>query len=145
VIAGLGVATVATLLGCGDNIDPMEVPPDAADTGNGAKMCGANLCLDLAHPGNTTLATIGGTRAFVMPKRIVVIRADTARFVTLSRVCTHQGCTVVHNPATSSLNCPCHGSRFGLDGSVLNGPAFVPLFSHTTTFDDATQIITIVL
>jgi nitrite reductase/ring-hydroxylating ferredoxin subunit len=41
--------------------------------------------------------------------------------------CSHLGCVVRFNPDTTSWDCPCHGSRFGIDGKVLNGPAITPL------------------
>ena len=48
------------------------------------------------------------------------LRAVSAR-------CTHLGCIVSWNGAERSWDCPCHGSRFATDGSVLQGPAVSPL------------------
>lgn len=41
--------------------------------------------------------------------------------------CSHFGCVLRWNAATPSWDCPCHGSRFAPDGSVLHGPATEPL------------------
>ncbi|MCI9587840.1 MAG: FAD-dependent oxidoreductase [Oscillospiraceae bacterium] len=37
--------------------------------------------------------------------------------------CPHMGCALKYNAAEHSWDCPCHGSRFGEDGSLLTGPA----------------------
>ncbi len=45
--------------------------------------------------------------------------------------CSHLGCSIALNAGAKSFDCPCHGSRFHLDGTVLHGPAAYPL-SHLT-------------
>ncbi|MFB7512636.1 FAD-dependent oxidoreductase [Streptomyces sp. NPDC056144] len=43
------------------------------------------------------------------------------------RRCTHMGCELGFNEAERTWECPCHGSRFAENGSVLQGPATRPL------------------
>lgn len=57
---------------------------------------------------------------------IVLTQPSAGVFKGLSAICTHAGCTV-SEVQDGTINCPCHGSRFNLDGSVANGPASRPL------------------
>lgn len=76
------------------------------------------------RPGQAGVFTRGG--------RLVAVRRDASgNLVTLSGRCTHLGCAVAYNDDEESWDCACHGSRFGLDGSVLNGPATRPLSQHS--------------
>ena len=37
--------------------------------------------------------------------------------------CTHMGCILNFDKTTKQFNCPCHKSRFDIDGTKLRGPA----------------------
>lgn len=56
----------------------------------------------------------------------VLTQPSPGQFKGFSAVCTHAGCNVAE-VVGPSINCPCHGSRFNLDGTVANGPAKKPL------------------
>jgi len=55
--------------------------------------------------------------------KIAVHRDAGGQLHQLSAACTHLGCVVQWNHGEKSWDCPCHGSRFDVDGRVLNGPA----------------------
>ena len=59
--------------------------------------------------------------------RTGVYRDETGGLHAVSVRCTHLGCLVRFNGAERSWDCPCHGSRFDVDGAVLEGPAVEPL------------------
>jgi cytochrome b6-f complex iron-sulfur subunit len=42
------------------------------------------------------------------------------RLSAVSAVCTHMGCIIRFNSARGTLDCPCHGASFALDGSPIN-------------------------
>ena len=63
-------------------------------------------------------------------RQILFIRDSETSVRALDSVCTHKKCTVAFNPETHKIECPCHGSKFSLDGEVLSGPAKKPLQSY---------------
>ena len=63
-------------------------------------------------------------------QRIAVARDARGKLHAVSAVCSHLGCQVKFNTAEESWDCPCHGSRFDVEGAVLNGPATRPLTCH---------------
>jgi nitrite reductase/ring-hydroxylating ferredoxin subunit len=55
-------------------------------------------------------------------KKVAVYKDEEKRLHSVSADCGHQGCEVVFNKAEKSWDCPCHGSRFSIDGKILHGP-----------------------
>ena len=56
-------------------------------------------------------------------KKVALHRDVAGALHAISPVCTHMGCDVAWNSSEKSWDCPCHGSRFGVDGGVIHGPA----------------------
>jgi glycine/D-amino acid oxidase-like deaminating enzyme/nitrite reductase/ring-hydroxylating ferredoxin subunit len=56
-----------------------------------------------------------------------VHRDEHGNLTAVSATCPHRGCVVAFNDAESTWECPCHGSRFAANGTLLNGPANRPL------------------
>lgn len=76
------------------------------------------------QPGEAAVLKIDG-------KNVGAFRGDSGGLHLVSAVCSHMGCIVGWNEVDRTWDCPCHGSRFGLDGEVLHGPATMPLDSGT--------------
>ena len=65
-------------------------------------------------------------------------------FVALSAICPHQGCTVSnYDSGSSQFVCPCHGSKFDLNGKVVQGPANSNLQTYQTQFANNKLTITL--
>jgi len=56
-------------------------------------------------------------------RRVAVYRRPTGELRELSATCPHLGCIVRWNASERTWDCPCHGSRFHPEGSVVSGPA----------------------
>jgi Rieske Fe-S protein len=120
-MVGAGLAAGATAVGaCTSNGNPATAPSgsrsepatDAPSTGASANVIA-----------RTSDVPVGSG---VIVGDIVVTQPSPGVFKGLSATCTHAGCTVA-KVAGGTIDCPCHGSRFNLDGSVANGPASAPL------------------
>ena len=59
--------------------------------------------------------------------KIAAYRDENGKLYQRSAVCVHLGCIVRFNSLEKTWDCPCHGSRFGIDGCVINSPAIAPL------------------
>jgi glycine/D-amino acid oxidase-like deaminating enzyme/nitrite reductase/ring-hydroxylating ferredoxin subunit len=87
--------------------------------GDRIRACRTGSVEDL-EPGTATVMRIG-------VEQCAVYRDEAGTVHALSATCTHLGCTVKFNDAEQAWECPCHGSRFAVDGTILQGPANRPL------------------
>ena len=67
---------------------------------------------------------------------ILLFQVESGEYRALDATCTHQGCQV--RPAGGGMTCPCHGSRFDLEGEVVRGPAQKPLRRYKTDIKEKT-------
>lgn len=98
--------------------DPMRKAP--ADFNKGGDTQSLVHSLDDIEPGEGRIIQIGHGK-------IAVRRTKDGELHALSAACTHKGCTLTWNDAEHTWDCPCHGSMFAADGSVIHGPAIEPL------------------
>jgi glycine/D-amino acid oxidase-like deaminating enzyme/nitrite reductase/ring-hydroxylating ferredoxin subunit len=56
-------------------------------------------------------------------KSLALYKDEDGELHAVNPVCPHAKCTVDWNSAEKSWDCPCHGSRFDMNGEVLTGPA----------------------
>lgn len=101
--------------------DPSRPSPEDFNKGSGTKSKAASL--DDIAPGEGGIVEAGDEPLAVYKTMSGMVRAFSAS-------CTHAGCTVTWNNADKTWDCPCHGSIFAADGSVIHGPAMCPLPSR---------------
>ncbi len=68
------------------------------------------------RPGEGAVVRLNG-------RDVAAFRREDGTVSAVSARCTHLGCLVSFNAAEHSWDCPCHGSRFDVDGRVIEGPA----------------------
>jgi Rieske Fe-S protein len=76
-----------------------------------------------SRPSHASLAPGEGTVIKVNGESTAVYKDADGQVHAVSAICTHLGCTVGFNPSDTTWDCPCHGSRFTTDGTVIQGPA----------------------
>jgi cytochrome b6-f complex iron-sulfur subunit len=138
-----GVAGLVVLTGCGDGI-VSGIPPKVTGGGPGGGPGGGGgsgpISIKVgdfpALASNGVIAVVGGGGT------VAAVRTGTDTFEAFSMFCTHQGCLteVVNN---AKFVCPCHGSEFSNRGAVTHDPATRPLDKFTTSYDPASDQLTI--
>ncbi|MEI7830813.1 MAG: Rieske (2Fe-2S) protein [Prolixibacteraceae bacterium] len=104
---------------------------DSVVPAGGGTSSAVDFTLDLTTPAYSALNTNGGS---IVKDNIIIAKTSAGAFVAVTSICSHQQ----YNPisfesAASRFHCPNHGSNFGLDGAVINGPATSALKKYNTT------------
>ena len=119
-------AALAACTGLGDS-------PTAPSLSGGASIHVAQYP-SLANVGGIALVSAGGAQ-------LAIARTGAASFVALSRICPHQGGTV--NLSGSGFQCPIHGAQFSATGTWTGGQRTSSLHSYATSYDAATDTLSI--
>ena len=56
-------------------------------------------------------------------RHLWAVKNSDTEITVFSPICPHLGCHYNWNPASGHFECPCHGSVYAPDGTVLGGPA----------------------
>ena len=125
--AGLGLVT-AVLAACSTYGKKPEAASESSTTGAAPSASGGPAPAAKVIAKTTDVPVGSG----VIVDETVVTQPTAGVFKGFSAKCTHKGCTV-DKVADGTIDCPCHGSKFNLDGSVAKGPAEKPLEAQAVT------------
>ena len=119
--AGLGLVT-AVVAACSTYGKKTEAASESATT-TAAPTAGGTATPAAKAIAKTSDVPVGSG---VIVDEVVVTQPSAGVFKGFSAKCTHKGC-LVDKIADGTIDCPCHGSRFGYDGKGLEGPALADL------------------
>jgi Rieske Fe-S protein len=145
-LAGITIIGVAAplLQGCEPTTGPGNFPGTTGNgpgngSGNGNGNGGTIFDVSsLTADGESLVTSTRGPDG----KHILLVRVSAAEYLALSMECTHQQCEVAP-PSGGVMVCPCHASRFNLQGEVLTGPASSALRRYAATYDPTTRAVTV--
>jgi cytochrome b6-f complex iron-sulfur subunit len=119
--AGVSAAAAVAAGVAIDRLAPLAPATDGtADTGSAPGQDNLNITDGQWVP-VVAATTVGDGQAVRFSSGAVqgfVINA-AGQYDALSAVCTHMGCILKFNAVTKSLDCPCHGASFDLEGSPV--------------------------
>ncbi len=96
-----------------------------AEVGSASAMAAAGVLADLLQGRENPYAALFDPARTVLRPQLLAngLEAVLNLLRPTAPRCPHMGCALRWNGAERSWDCPCHGSRFGADGTLLNNPA----------------------
>ena len=132
---GTGVAIISPMVfsGCDESETKPDDNGDSDNNGDESSNDGVDFTIDLTDENYSDLQEEGG---YVYENDIIIAYLGNDEYFALSKICTHNQCTVEYNDEKELLVCPCHGSEYNIDGDVTSGPAEDPLKEYKTELND---------
>jgi Rieske Fe-S protein len=125
---------LAAKVGCARRIDldRQVAVPDPVD---GELKISLALAPELGTAGGAIVATSLG------PTGPVLVANTGTGYLAVGGICPHNGCNLAWVQEDRQVECPCHGSRFAGDGTVLHPPANVDIESFPVEADAQGNVI----
>ncbi len=133
--AAATVAAFTGATGCAPDVEPAPAVDVPAPSGGKFSILVSSYP-DLARAGGAVTARAPG-----LAPSVLIARTPDGGFVAMSNVCTHRGCPVGFQPY--EVVCPCHLSRFDLQGRVTHPPAIQGLTPYATSYDPQRDELTV--
>lgn len=124
----LRVPRKTVLAGAGVGLAAAAVAACSSGSNSSGSESSGSSAPESSKPAGEALATTAEVPvgSGVIVGEVVLTQPAAGDYKGFSAVCTHTGC-LLNEIADGTINCPCHGSKFSLDGAVANGPASRPL------------------
>ncbi|HYO53668.1 ubiquinol-cytochrome c reductase iron-sulfur subunit [Archangium sp.] len=134
-LVGVGAGAAATgLPGCAPDISPAPVANADKDS-EGRVYLEVSRYPDLSRDGGAITLRVTDEQP------VLVMHPGGNQYAVVSSLCTHSGCPLGFQDGEAI--CPCHLSRFALDGTVTHPPARAPLTAFAASFDEETGLLLI--
>ena len=127
--AGLGLVTAVFAACSGKKPEGTEASAQPGPTSAAPPASGGAAGPEAKAIAKTTDVPVGSG---VIVGDVVVTQPSAGVFKAFSAKCTHAGC-MVNKIADGTIDCPCHGSKYNMDGTVAHGPAAAPLATENVT------------
>ena len=133
-------ALLAAATGCARRIDP---PPDvnADQDALGQIRLAASTVPQLQSKGGAVAVHLRDAASGSPLGYGVLVVNLGPKLLAYDRDCPHAGCEMNYLPEDREIECPCHGSRFASDGTLVNPPATTNLNTWPVTVDAAGDFI----
>lgn len=123
----LGIENKASELFCSTRLEPIK---NHKEMGNMIKETVKSLIVEKLEFPKEELAEVKKGEGKIIEwedKKVGAYRDEDNHIYLIKPVCTHLGCQLSWNHTLKTWDCPCHGSRFHYDGTLVYGPALKDL------------------